>query len=402
MSLDLTQVAAQIQGMASRLKIEEKERDRHLSCACETLRRMSVDLDSLKKKIASSRTSWLVAGLTDGLDRRYQPLPCPADYSVIASDGSHIDVDRHSPARCYLINIGTVFLRYGKKPNAILQSRPSLFARPDELTIVDPLGSGDQPVNSALLGIKRAVAECQALAETAELSPPDIPALAMLDGSLILWGLSGQVYPDYVKCFFLEDGLLPALERLRIKSLSAKLALVSYISAPRSTEVINALRVAICPYNPPDCDKCCPRNSSAADRACEAVAGVADSNVFSLLLKPGERSSTFISRSSVVKDHYGEHEVRFFYLKNDAEIGRVEFPRWVEETGLIDYVHTLILDQCRRGHGYPVALSEAHERAVVNVADREQFRQLVELALDHNRMTTTATAKDHSKRTRWV
>ncbi len=96
---------------------------------------------------------------------------------------------------------------------------------------------------------------------------------------------------------------------------------------------------------------------------------------------------------------------RSFYryqLKSDDEVARVEFPRWVEEGGLLDLLHALILDQCRRGQGYPVALSESHEQAVLTGSDREQFRHLVELALTEHRLPTTVSEKDRSKRTRWL
>jgi hypothetical protein len=400
MSLDFNQVAAQIEGMAAGLKAEQEEKEGHLSHALDVLRLKSGDLDSLRKRVESSKTTWLVAGVGNELIGRHKPISCPPDFAVIAVDGSHIDVDRHSAARCCLINIGSVVLRYGQNPDAMLRSQPVLYASEQELTIPDPLSNSEQPLERELLGIKRTVAECQALAELCEELPPDLPALALLDGSLILFRLAGQ--PDYVSRELLENGYLKALNRIKDISKKKKLALASYISFPRSTEVVNALRVAICPYDPPDCDRNCPRSVLASKRDCEAVAGVQDSSVFSRILEPGERSATFISRSSVVQRHYRENEVRFFYLRGDEEIARVEFPRWVEERGLLDLVQTLVLDQCRRGQGYPVALSESHEQAVVTGADREQFQYLVEVALSEKRLPTTTSAKSRSKRTRWI
>ena len=400
MSLDLNQVAAQIEGMASGLKAEQKEKEGHLSHALDVLRLKSGDLDSLRKRVETSKTTWLVAGIAGELIGRHGPISCPPDFAVIAVDGSHIDVDRHSAARCCLINIGSVVLRYGQKPDAMLSSRPALYASEQDLTISDPLSNNEQPLERELLGMKRTVAEIQALAELCEELPPDLPALALLDGSLILFRLAGL--PDYVSRELLENGYLKALNRIKDSSKKKKLALASYISFPRSTEVVNALRVAVCPHDPPDCDRNCPRSAPASKRECEAVAGLQDSSIFARILEPGERSATFISRSSVVQKHYGENEVRFFYLRGDEEIARVEFPRWVEERGLIDLVQALVLDQCRRGQGYPVTLSEAHEQAVVTGADREQFQYLVELALSEKHLSTTTSAKSRSKKTRWI
>ena len=133
MSLDLTRVATQVMRMVTRLKADSGERQRRLSYARDVLGDKSADIDSLKRKIAASQTTWLVAGLVDGLDQRYETPPLPAEFTVIATDGSHIDVDRHRSTRCYLINIGSVILQYGANPNAILDNLPCLYASDEEL-----------------------------------------------------------------------------------------------------------------------------------------------------------------------------------------------------------------------------------------------------------------------------
>ena len=121
------------------------------------------------------------------------------------------------------------------------------------------------------------------------------------------------------------------------------------------------------------------------------------------MLGEGERSALFISQSSIVGKHYGENQVYFFYLRMDDEIARVEIPRWVAtDDNLLNLAHTLVLDQCQRGQGYPIALSEAHEQAVVTAADRENFWQLVASSLIEEHMPCLSSAKSQSKRTRWV
>jgi len=112
-SLDLTKVAAQVGSMVAKLKAGGEERRKHLDYALDVLSNRATDLDSLKRKIASSKTTWLVAGLVDGLSQHYKAPPLPSEFTVIATDGSHIDVDRHRSTRCYLINIGAVILHYG-------------------------------------------------------------------------------------------------------------------------------------------------------------------------------------------------------------------------------------------------------------------------------------------------
>ena len=39
----------------------------------------------------------------------------------------------------------------------------------------------------------------------------------------------------------------------------------------------------------------------------------------------------------------------------------------------MDLVHATVFDQAEKGKGYPIVLSESHERAVVRGADREIF-----------------------------
>jgi len=399
-SLDLTKVAAQVGGMVSRLKAGSQERQEHLQCALDTIHNQASNLEHLRRKIASSKTTWLVAGpsqVKDGLDQHYEAPLLPAEFTVIATDGSHIDVDRHRSPRCYLINIGSVILQYGASPNAVLDSLPCLYAGDDDLVIV-PAGVGrEQLVEGPLLGIKRGVEECRRLVELAAELPPGSSTLALLDGSLILWGL--EAYPEFVTEALLDKGFLNYINEVRKLNRDKKLAIASYISFPRSTDVVNALRVALCPNDPADCDRYCPNRV----RDCDAVAGVRDRELFSNLLSQGERSALFVSQSSIVAKRYGEHRVYFFYLRVDDEIARVEIPQWVaRDESLLNLVHSLVLDQCQRGQGYPVALSEAHEQAVVTTADRENFWQLVESSLVEERLSSLSSAKSRSKRTRWV
>jgi hypothetical protein len=396
MALDLSKIISQVTAMAARLRADSRRRQDRLEHAREVLGAQE-DIEQLRDKINASRTTWLVAGLVQGLGGHYPVPPAPEDFTVIASDGSHIDVDRHRSTRCYLINIGSVTLRYGANSGAVLDSLPRLYAGDEDLVIAAQGQRGrEQPVEGALLGIKRGVDECRHLAELAAALPADSPTLALLDGSLILWNL--EAYAEFVTEELLDKGLLKCFEELRKLSRGRKLALASYISYPRSTDVVNALRVAVCPMETVDSDRC----PACETRECDAMAGVRDREMFAGLLQAGERSELFIS-SSKIQQRYGAHRVYFFYMRVDDEIARVEIPKWVaDDNGLLDLTHSLVLDQCRRGHGYPVALSEAHEKAVVTGADTENFWRLVESSMVEEHLPFTGSAKNRSKRTRWV
>ena len=389
--------------MVAGLKAGGDERRKRLQNALDVLQDKSLDQESLGKKIEASqgKTTWLVAGLVEGLDKRYQAPPLPPEFSVIATDGSNIDVDRHKSTRCYLINIGGVVLRYGANPEALLASSPSLYFGDEDLVIAPDGDKGrEQLVEGALLGIKRGVAECRELVNLAAGLSGSSPALALLDGSLILWGLAGKVYPDFVTEELLNKGFLRCLEEIRKLNKDKPLALASYISFPRSTDVVNTLRIALCPHEIIDTDRLCRECES---RDCDKVDGVRDRDLLANVLAAGERSALFTSQSSIVEKHYGGHWVYFFYLRVDDEIARVEIPQWVaRDENLLGLAHSLVLDQCRRGQGYPVALAEAHEQAVVTAADKEGFWQLVESLMADEKMPSPTSAKSFSKRTRWV
>ena len=104
-----------------------------------------------------------------------------------------------------------------------------------------------------------------------------------------------------------------------------------------------------------------------------------------------------------MRDHYQGHNIHFFYVHAGNEIGRIEVPSWVaEDEGLLGLTHSLIVDQCRRGPGYPSALMESLEQAVVTGSDRRHFAELVEGALSDNQVPVYSSEKSFSKRVRWL
>lgn len=400
MSLDLSKLIGQIVDLAASLKSKAGERQAKLEFALKTLKSSEAGLDALKRKVESSKTTWLVAGIKENINHVRAASNCPDNFVVLASDGSHIDVDRHQSAHCFLINIGLAQLQYGRNPDAQLLSFPSLYFKDRDVVITSDDGR-QVPIEGQLLGIKRSIEECRWLTERVKELDVDLPSVALLDGSLVLWSLVEQVYPDFVIRELLVDGFLKYLNQLREFSRRRRLAVVSYISYPRSTEVVNLLRLAICPHPIVDCDRYC--SGKFEGRECDAVSGLLDRDLFARLLTPGQRSALFSSRSSVVVKYYGENEINFFYIRLNGEVARVEVPLWVAENDdLVELVHSAILDQCQRGFGYPVVLSEAHEQAVVTAADREQFWTLVNQILVEDGISLENSAKSESKRARWL
>ena len=121
----------------------------------------------------------------EGLLDSIAPLDVPADWTAVAVDGSHIDVDRHLPLRCHLINLGGCVITYGKDPGCELFSEPALAVDDDDLYLRPPDGTrGEALIAGPLLGALRTVREVERLADAIENLPDDRPALALLDGTL--------------------------------------------------------------------------------------------------------------------------------------------------------------------------------------------------------------------------
>ena len=365
-------------------------------------------------KIESSRTSWLVADLLECSDRTYTPPLRPLPCTVMAADGSQIVADRHDIALCYLINIGLIALRYGTGERAYLHSRPTL-ALPDE-DLLDEFQGEQTAIAPRRLAMRRLLAELDALGEmiASSSSPKNCPAgngaiadstaprptLALLDGTLILWPLETES------------------ERFRAETLNAfqahletarqhRVPLAGYISKPASRDVVNALRIFHCPHPRADCDRYCPNRGKPRPEFvapdCAGTERITDADLFAPLLGPGERSAIFGSRSKILNDYDEVHRTRFFYLNTGQEVARVEIPDWVAaDPELLAWTQALCYDQAQKGDGYPVALAEAHELAIVRGVERDAFFRLVEREFVRTGLPVTATRKAISKRARRV
>jgi NurA-like 5'-3' nuclease len=69
---------------------------------------------------------------------------------------------------------------------------------------------------------------------------------------------------------------------------------------------------------------------------------------------------------------------------------------------LVSLTHALILDQCYKGRGYPVSISEAHQQAVINGSDRQTFKDMLSSALTRQGLPTYTSEKTRSKRLAWL
>ena len=406
MPLDLGETALQLDRATQRMGRTRNDRANRLASLLQRAGQVDLDTARFKTRYDPGRP-YLAAQVENGLLGCHAPADTPPDWSVLAVDGSHIDVDRHLPVSCYLINLGGCALTYGSDPGARLFNSPHLAWEPEELYLPDPQNpTREEPITGSVLGMIRTVQELERLAESVEDCPPNLPVLALVDGSLVMWGLSGQGYQPYVRDAIIHGRLMKAMDRLAELGPKKQVSLAAYVSLPRSTEVINAARACLCPHSVSLCGD--PRTGCSNRRSiqtpCDVANGLLDRDFFQTLLPKGFRSPVYLTNSSVSRQHYDtRHQVHFYYLNVGEEIARVEVPRWViQDENLLSLGHSLILDQCRRGQGYPVAISEAHEQAVLNGQDRQIFKDLLARSLEYLGLPSYTSEKERSKRTPWL
>ena len=266
---------------------------------------------------------------------------------------------------------------------------------------------GETLIAGPLLGALRTVREVERLADAVENLPDDRPVLALLDGTLAFWDLQRGNYPRYVADVLIAERLQPALARLRAASTNRRpVAVAAYTSGPRTTEVAGAARLMLCEQADADCNRLCTARHSDLT-SCDGAAGFDDRELFELVLGPGRRSPLY--RSSHLAARFalglatGQEWSHFYYLNGGSEIARVEVPDWLaDDPELLALSHAMLVKQCELGFGYPVAISEAHEQAVITGHDREAFRRLTLMLLEQQGLPTPESAKATSKRRPWV
>lgn len=372
--LDLAKLARQMPDMGQEMQKEALLRAQRLAKAMELLAIVEKEQDTLiqAQQEWCDRLLFTAATPQESITKKVKIPFAPYSHSVFSADGSQIAPSHHEIAYCYLINIGRIMLHYGQNLHPLLDTIPEIYYRNEDLYASRKWGIRTEE----WMSYRRTVAEAEVLAEMActWVNPPgahfDIPNLAMMDGSLIYWFL--ETLPLEAREQILSP-ILKAWEHLR----QTKIPLVGYVSASRSTSAINFLRFPACPYDYPNCMAFC--GEEVEKTPCQKVEPLKDVSLWNHLLQHRERSAIFRSNSRIL-DLYGqEHHIYFCYLHVGSEIARVEFPQWVaEDDFLLNQSLSITLAQVDKGFGYPIALAEAHNLAVIKGGDRTRFFALLE------------------------
>ena len=359
--LDRCKLIKEIQAVSDKLFVDTSY-ERNI--AKEVWNKISKD-PTFKYKVRAIKTNWIIPEWQGDLGDVFPVKKNLDNYIVLSVDGSQIYPDRHAGTPCHLINVGYVALNYGLSGKKVyFNSEPHVFA--DFGVNSDFLESPTELVNC-----RRQDFEFIAGYELASKykkkyktgfqggEKKEIPQVFLFDGSIIFWHLES-------KAIEVKEHFLASYLRVMHKFYEEKLLMAGYISLTKSKEIVNLIRVALCDFVIENCQE-----YKVVDR-------IVDAMIASFYLKSFERTTIFKNNSKITS-YYPEHlQPHFFYMDIGSEIVRIEIPLWVaEDEKKVDLIANMIADQSIKGRGYPVALAEAHEQAVVKGPDREFFYHLI-------------------------
>jgi hypothetical protein len=245
-------------------------------------------------------------------------------------------------------------------------------------------GEDDSGPFSWGVNLHRDAAELDAASRLAAGTDGDV--VALIDGTLLPWDLDSPRVSERIRDR-LAGVSAEALKRLR--DSGARASLGAYVSGSRASEVVTSLRAL-----------------AATD---EAGWPLCDAPLFARTLSHGQRSAVFRSEShrrEQVETLFQLRDVTvdvcFFYLRIGDDIARVELPAWAASSAQVERLHATLVQQCADCGGYPGALQEAHEQAVISMGDRQQFERLLESEAMRQGLMPQANSKRMSKRRRAI
>jgi hypothetical protein len=298
--------------------------------------------------------------ITGALNERY-PLPeLTPDATLIAADGSQINLDRHTEVQYGLVNVGAIQMRLGSSfvPTTKIES---------QLLYGADLYTQTGLITDAALALLRDLNERKLLADLADQAAP--PVITFTDGQMELW------LPRFTGPSTSDDQHQRQEEYLQVLKRLSKLGVTTagYVDKPAARLVTRLLELASL-----------AESELAEVNSRYPLQTLTDREIYLNILEPGERSPVFAIHSPSTALYRDEIALHFFYL-NVGRVGhpwlaRVEVPAWVADSpGRLAGLHAVLIQQCSLmgARPYPYLLHRAHELALVSLPEQEQVTQMV-------------------------
>lgn len=381
MPVNFLQLLQQIKEAGSLAQQRSELHEQLCALAKELLLKYAAEIQSLQQRVeeaANTLPALRCAVPVQEPLNDHRPAPQqPASPCILAADGSQINPDHHRRLEFGMINIGVFKMQTGA--NQVPQEKTFTKLLMEE----DLRSSGGSAED--VIALMRDAQERVTLAELAAAEVP--PVVALTDGPLELFRQPRQerLYRAQFEKF------LRALEDL--SRLSA--AVAGFEDKPRADLIVRLLELAYAHE----------KGSQPESRPLE---GVRDFELYSEILKPGERSAVFALQSLSSKDYKDRLKLYFFYLNVGTEqrpwLARVEIPQWVAASApLLDLLHRTLVDQCQAlaTRPYPYALHRAHEVALISREEAQQIedmlvREMRQQGVEVGEQSNKQTAKDIS------
>lgn len=302
----------------------------------------------------------------ENLNHRAACPQAPAKVTILAADGSQINPDRHASVDYCLVNVGAIQMQAGEagSPTTTIQSR---------LLYDQQMFVAGSRITERMVALMRDLSERTLLAELSQ--GLTLPVITLTDGPLELWvGREGALEAREYEKMFKE--YLGALRVLHHQGAST----AGYIDKPRGDLLVRLLELAILPQD--ELDK--------AGRDHRPFRGsVVDTDLFAVLLAPGERSAVFEIQSRNADKYTAELVLHFFYLNVGRDHRhpypvRVEIPAWVaNDAKMLADLHATLVQQCQvlGTRTYPYVLHRSHEVAVVTQDEKRQVESMIQQEL---------------------
>lgn len=305
---------------------------------------LSADNAFLAKLAVFNSSPWPIPSWSGSLNQAIPVVDSDEVYDVLSVDGSQIYPERHMKSYCFLINIGLVKFSYHTDVSSVFfETWPKLYPLSEDDYSIDII-NGIRHENELMYGFQQAKIHFKSYDR----------AMLLFDGSFIFWHLDLQKG--------LRERFLEAYLGHLYEGYVHKIPAVAYISSPKSKELVSILRLFLCKFNIPDTE------------TYHEIDNTVDATLVASYVPVGYRTIVFQNKSPISLAYPDTLKTHFFYINLGQEVARVEFPAWIaDNTALVDRLASFIKDQAEKGYGYPVALAEAHEQAVIKTIDRDFF-----------------------------
>lgn len=313
---------------------------------------------------------------------------CIEGITTLAVDGSQLQPWRDASIPVALIQVGFF-------ANPHMQGRPytkdvSLeVLSPDEIVEESKSETSDPdsyPYSELQVTLRRYTLEvetiCKQVEQYARARRKDDPAhspVVFFDGSLVVSFALTMPSP------YRERYIAAAISLLQVSEQYA-VPLIGYIDTSYARDMITMLRRL---------------DAMQPQPVLRETKKIHDSLLWQGRLHWGDRTPAMMCARGDILEDYGVYrdKIAFCYLQTSSTRPptRLEFPRWMLDTGVLEPVLDVVRAEVIAGNGYPYAIESADAVSVITMQDRAEFYAQFQQFIERQGLKFTFSTKSMSK-----